>query len=112
MKWYDEERFQDFFALDAEARQAKATKVVLMTVLWFLPFGIVLGNMWVFYVLYEGAGLWMTASLTAIYLMAMVLYVETTLSGRRAQREVRHVLTVLAMTSLFSLLLLLGLVQL
>ena len=112
MKWFDEERFEDFLALDSDARQAKVTKVIGMTVLWFLPFGIVLGNLWVFYVLYEGAGLWITASLTAIYGMAMVLYVETTLSGRRAQREVRHVLTVLAMTSLFSLVLLLGLVQL
>ena len=83
-----------------------------MTVLWFLPFGIVLGNLWVFYVLYEGAGLWITASINAVYFMAMVLYVETALSGRRALQEVRHVLQVLAITSLVSLLLLVGLVQL
>ena len=113
MKWLiDTERYKEFLALPQEERQDRVVKVVFMTILWFLPFGIGLANLWVFYVLYEGLGLWITAALNAIYFMAMILYVEHQLSQQPAQNEVQDVLKILLITSVLSLALLMGFLQL
>jgi hypothetical protein len=113
MKWFiDVERYKEFFALPQEERQDRVIKVVFMTSLWFLPFGIGLANLWVFYVLYEGLGLWITAALNAIYFMAMILYIERQLSQQPARNEVQDVLKKLLITSVLSLAFLMGFIQL
>jgi len=114
MKWLiDIKRYEAFLALPQERRQERLVKVLWMTLLWFLPPAIVLANMWVFYVLYEGPGLWITAALNAVYFMAMILYVERQLSQQPAQNEVQQdVLKILLITSVLSLAFLMGLLQL
>jgi len=113
MKWLiDHTRYEDFLSLPQEERSQRVVKVLFMTLLWFLPFGIGLANLWVFYVLYEGFGLWITAALNAIYFMAMILYVERQLSQKPAQNEIQDVLKKLLITSVLSLAFLMGLIQL
>ena len=113
MKWWiDTKRYEDFLALPQEERQDRVIKVLFMTLLWFVPLGIGLANLWVFYVLYEGLGLWITAALNAIYFMAMILYVERQLSQQPARNEVQDVLKILLITSVLSLAFLMGFLQL
>lgn len=113
MKWLiDLKRYEDFLALPQEERQERIVKVLFMTLLWFVPLGIALVNLWVFYVLYEGFGLSITAALNAIYFMAMILYIERQLSQQPARNEVQDVLRILLITSVLSLAFLMGFLQL
>jgi hypothetical protein len=113
MKWFiDEQRYADFLAKSQAQRQEHVVKVVWMTLLWFLPGAIVLANLWVFYVLYEGPGLYITTAFNALYFMALILYVERQLSQKPARDLVQDVLKILLLTSLLSVALLLGFLQL
>ena len=79
--WFEWDRF-DIATTDPSKRVALIVKTLARALFIFFAPLVLVGNMWVFYALYEGIGLPITVGYSTVLFAGIFGYIDTTLSQR------------------------------
>lgn len=79
--WFERSRFE-FDAIESSELVARIVRVIAKTLFVFFAPLVLIANMWVFYILYEGIGLVITVGASSVLFAGIAGYVDTQLTRR------------------------------